>query len=380
MITMFNAFTEEVDDVAAAIEEIRSQLDISHFKKNSLGILHCYPDFVETGVVKGLSELLDFPVVGCSTSSQGMARVNASLVLTLSVLTSDDVNFAAGVSEPVDDDMPQAVADLYHRLFAEPPRMLLTFVPFMLTLGGDEFVEQLDQLSGGIPAFGTQPISDEPDFSNCFTFYNGESYVSSLVLVGLYGAVDPIFLQTSIYAENILKPRAVVTGAHKNILSSLNDMSTQAYLESVGLIQKNSMSSLVSTPFVIDLADGSRLIRTCLTGDGQGGAILCGHVPVGARLGFAIMESDDIIKSTGEVTQEAVGKAQGRVMLMYSCAARVWSLGGNNRAEVAKVQEIIGDAVPYYFACSGGEVSPQWLENGQVTNHLQNDSLVICVL
>ena len=52
MIKMFSAFTEEIDDVDAAISEILSQLDLEHsLMQNSIGILHCYHEFIDSGVV-----------------------------------------------------------------------------------------------------------------------------------------------------------------------------------------------------------------------------------------------------------------------------------------------------------------------------------------
>jgi hypothetical protein len=66
-------------------------------------------------------------------------------------------------------------------------------------------------------------------------------------------------------------------------------------------------------------------------------------------------------------------------MLMYSCAGRNWCLGMNPLAEHEKVKECLGDT-PYHFAYSGGEIFPSRLADGRVVNHLQNDSLIICIL
>jgi hypothetical protein len=50
-------------------------------------------------------------------------------------------------------------------------------------------------------------------------------------------------------------------------------------------------------------------------------------------------------------------------------------------AEHEKVKECVGTGdTPYHFVYSGGEIFPSRLGDGRVVNHLQNDSLIICIL
>ena len=44
MITMYTARTSEIDEISEAIDEIKSQIDLSSLKKHSGGILYCHPD------------------------------------------------------------------------------------------------------------------------------------------------------------------------------------------------------------------------------------------------------------------------------------------------------------------------------------------------
>ena len=53
-----------------AVSEILEQLDVEHtLLAHSLGILHCYSEFCENGIVKAICEKLPFDVVGNTTSS-----------------------------------------------------------------------------------------------------------------------------------------------------------------------------------------------------------------------------------------------------------------------------------------------------------------------
>jgi hypothetical protein len=49
-------------------------------------------------------------------------------------------------------------------------------------------------------------------------------------------------------------------------------------------------------------------------------------------------------------------------------------------AEHEAAAACIQGAAPYHFAYSGGEIFPERLADGRIVNHLQNDSLIICVL
>jgi small ligand-binding sensory domain FIST len=384
MIKMITAFTEEVDDADAAAAEVLEQLDLEHqLLANSVGIIHCFSDFAESGVVKAVSEKLPFDTAGSVTISVSASLKLSEIGLSVTVLTSDDVRFVSGVSPAVEDSVDVPLTELYNKISAEPgekPAMLMPFIPFLVNVGGDEFIEKLDALSGGVPAFGTLAISHEPDYSRSYVLYNGEYYPASMALVALAGNVAPEFLSVSVGDENILKQKAVVTGVNRNILQSVNNMPAVNYLESIGIVKGGDVSGLQSMPFIIYLEDGSTLIRACIGGTGDGSLILCGAVPVNSTIALSTMGFEDVVTSTDAKVREALAAAKGRGgILMYSCAGRNWCLGMQPLAEHEKVKECLA-GTPYHFVYSGGEIFPARIGDGRVVNHLQNDSLIICIL
>jgi hypothetical protein len=380
---MFTAFTEEMDDIDFALSEIMEQLNLDSLMDNSIGLVHCHGNFVDSGVVEALGKKLPFDTVGCSTLSVSSSGHIGPMALEITVLTSDSVRFAAGASRPIEDDMNGPVEELYERLIApmpEKPSLLIPFIPFLMNIGGDEFIEKLDGLSGGLPAFGTLAFTHETDFSKNYTFHNGEIFSSSLVLLTLTGDVNPVFLSVSISPGSVLKQKAVITGINRNVLRTVNNMPAMEYLESIGLAKNGVVSRLESAPFIVYLEDGSKLVRACAGAAGDGGVILCGSAPLNSTFAIASMNYDDVVGSTGEKVTEALSLANGRGLMMYSCAGRNWALGLRTMAEHETVRERVGDAVPYHFTYSGGEIFPERLENGRTVNHLQNDSLIICIL
>jgi hypothetical protein len=385
MIKLLTAVTEEIDDEEAAVADILEQLDPDHsLLANSLGILHGYSEFCENGIVKALCGKLPFDVVGTTTTNLSVAGRVSEMGLLLTVLTSDTVQFKSGVSGEVGNSAGGPVTELYKRLIdplAQKPALLLTFIPFMRTLGGDEFIAQIDALSGGIPAFGTIAISNDIDLNRCYTIHNGEYYPAALVLVALTGDVDPVFMSISVREEAILKQNAIITGVNRNIIETINNMNARAYLESIGLAGDDTVTGMESTPVVIDLEDGSRLIRAILDSNEKGEVILSGVVPVNSTLAIATITVNDVVDTAAEIAAKIARAARGRGgSLMYSCVARYWTLGLQSRAEHEAVAAHIGDTAPYHLVYSGGEIVPQVLSSGKVVNHLQNESLIICIL
>jgi hypothetical protein len=372
-----------VDDPKVAAEEIlRGLEEKGGLLKNTVGIVHCYPDFVETGALRAVCEALPFDTAGVTTMSLSAPGIVSTIGLTVSALTSDDVMFSSGVSESTRGDMQSAVGGLCKRVVSKlpgEPKLLLAYVPFLMSTGGDEFLAEIDKHTGGLPVFGTLPISDEEDYSNSLTIYNGVAYEDALVLIGLAGDVEPAFLCTSVHTDSILSPEGVVTMSDRNILGEINSMPVEDYFESIGLSERGHLEALVSTPFLAELPDGSTVTRCCFGSDGGGGAVLGGNIPEGARLNFAVLSPNDVISTTSAMVKKALAGHRDGGALMYSCCARNWSLGINATAEHEAVADIAGDDMPWTMAYSGGELFPQQHADG-FFNRMQNSSMIVCLL
>jgi hypothetical protein len=315
--------------------------------------------------------------------SESVPGVISQLGLTLTVLTSDDVRFVSGVSDPVEGDPDGPVEALYSRLVAgltEKPALLMPFFPFMVNVGGDEFIAALDKVSGGLPAFGTLAVSGEMDMSNMFVIYNEGYYPASLALLALLGDVNPAFFSVSVTDENILKAKAVVTETDRNLLRRVNNIPAVKYFESLGIVSGDKIDGIRTMPIIVYLEDGSKLIRACVDATDDGSAVLCGAVPVKSTIALSTMGQEDVIRSTEAILRDVAAVSRGKGVLMYSCAGRNYALGIKWMAEHETARACIGGDTPYSFSYSGGEIFPERLADGKTVNHLQNDSVIICVL
>jgi hypothetical protein len=390
MINMISAFTEEIDDVNLAISEISGQLGKHKLKKNSIGILHCYHEFIDSGVVKALSEELPFDIIGTTVPYACLPGKASSMGLMLNIFTGDDVNFFTGISDPIDGgnlipSTEKLCADIGAKLKDdEKLPLLMAFGPFMhvLQINGDDFVDTISGFFPDSPIFGAFSQSEEIDFSKSNVLYNGKNYGNAAALIAFTGNIEPSFLTISVPEENILGELAVVTKSKGNIINTINEMSVRDYVTSIGLLKPNDdMAALYATPMIATLKDGSTIVRVCIGGDGQGGAIMGGHVPVGAKIGVTMLELSDTVSTSDEIAKKAKGVSNGRNIIVYSCIARLEFLGTKQRELEAKTMcDIIGDSASFFLAYSGGEIFPERLPSGKFANHLQNYSLVVCIL
>jgi len=393
MIKMFSAFTEEIDDVDAAVSDILKQLDLEKsLMKNSVGILHCYHEFIDSGVVKTLCEKVPFDVIGITVPYVRLPGKASSMGLMLNVLTGDDVSFITGISDPIDvggGNLKQATEKLCSGISARQKKeeklpMLMAFGPFMhvLKINGDDFVGNISSFFPNVPVFGAFAFSNEIDFSKCYILYNGQSYENTAGLIAFTGNVNPSFLTISVPEKNIIGELATVTKSAGNIIQTINGVSAEDYVISIGLVDgKGELEKLYTTPMIAKLDDGSIIVRVCIGGDGQGGAVMGGHVPEGAKIGFAMLELSDIVSTSTDISKKTLEIMDGRSIIVYSCMARLDFLGTNQRElESKNICGIFGDLNCFYLAYSGGEIFPHQLPDGKFVNHLQNFSIIVCAL
>ena len=136
MINMYTARTSEIDEIDEALAEIESQIDFTALKKNSGGLIFCHIDFVESGVVAALCEMLPFDVIGMTSMANADEHGYSLFELSLTVLTSDEVSMTAS-----------AIADFLHQ------------GADMIVVTGGMSVDPDDRTPAAIRASGAQILS-----------------------------------------------------------------------------------------------------------------------------------------------------------------------------------------------------------------------------
>lgn len=381
MIKSYTAVTREIDDSGAAVREILESLDTDkNLLKNSIGIISCFSEFDDTGVLKAICDALPFDCIGSTTCLCSAGNETDQVLLAINVLTSDDCVFKTALipmTESYEESIESELTPILGST-AEKPALILSFLPLIQTLGGDSIISVLDRVSGGVPLFGTAAVDHNVDYSTAKTIYNGEAFREATVLGLVYGEVKISFEISSIDKSKIKNQKALITESNGNILIGVNGKSALTYLQEIGLTKDELSMGLGILPLVIDHRDGTRpIVRAVFALTPEGHAVCGGTMPLDAALSIGVISRDDVLQTT----ENALGSfvEQGSTVLCYSCIARFIVLGMDNAAEAEITSKIAGD-YPYLYACSGGEICPLPDSTGKLRNFFHNFTNVICKL
>ena len=389
MIKTMTAYTSEVDDEDIAIEEICSQLDLDGLKKNTIGIVACHYEFIHSGVFKAVCDALPFSITGTISSGQAGPDTADALVLTLTVMTSDDVQFEHIITPSLLNEPAKVISDSYAAAVKEnneknkKPALILTFAPFILQNCGDEYVNVITEVSGGVPCFGTLAVDDTLDFVNCFMLANGEHYTDRMSLILIYGDVTPKFFIAHISESRLLDKSAVVTKSEGHVLMEVNDRPIINYLEDLGLVEASESQYAMSTvPFLLDYEDGTpRVSKVFIMLTPEKYALCAGAMPEGSTLYMTVTNKDDVILTTGEAVDTILKECGGASLLLaYSCICRSITLGSDQFKELELLREKVGLTLPFMMANSGGEICPTQLSDNKAINRFHNNAFIACLI
>jgi hypothetical protein len=388
MIRTLTACTSEIDDVELAVSEILEQLDMDGLLGNTVGILTCFADFVESETVKAICDALPFCVVGSTTLGNSTRGSVGTMLLTLMVLTSDDVSFSVGLSEPLLSEDPAPLRAAYKSAVAELPEkpvLLVSFAPLLMNVGGDFYVNAFAEISEGIPNFGMISVDHNNDYNEARIFHNGEAYPNRYAFILFSGNVNPRFFMGSISAAKLFHDKGLVTASQGNQLQTVNGRPVIDYLTSLGLTLdvNGTIVGINSFPFIIDYNDGTTpVVRAMFANTPEGYAVCGGDIPVGATLSVGAIDANEIIATTTEALNSALALDNPDCLLMFSCVGRYFSMGYEPLSEMERVRDIMeANSLPYQFTYSGGEICPVYARDDEsITNRNHNDTFVICAL
>jgi hypothetical protein len=397
MIRVLTASTENIDDLDAAVNDIKTQLDTdAKLLKNTVGIIACHYEFADAGTVKAICDALPFEVCGTISSMQGLVDVSANLLLTLMVLTSDDISFKTVFTSPLrgpfpaeEGSMAGAVRKAYRASAPadRKPCLIFVYAPFMMENSGDEYVDILTDVSGGAPCFGTLAVDDTANFSECYLLYNGEKYRDRMAMILVYGDLTPKFFLATLSENKFFDKPALITSSSGHILKEVNGRPISEYFESIGLTKASETSyAMSSLPFMVDYNDGTPPVsKVFISLNKERQAICAGTMPEGSTLYIGVFDKDDVLLTSRNAVKEALNSIDNSSgILIYSCISRNMSLGSELFAEIKLVQNEIGRKIPFLMAYSGGEICPTLIKQSSAKgetaiNRFHNNTFILCI-
>jgi hypothetical protein len=386
MIKTFTLFTKEIDDPDIAVEEITAQLQNNTLLKNSIGIIACHADSISSGVVKAVCKSLPFRTVGTTTLSNMTPDSSGEILLSLFVITGDDVNFAPGLTEPILDENERPVVMAYNdaeSALGAKPSLILSFAPLLMNVGGDFFVDSIAKASGGVPNFGTVTVDHTMDYHRAQIIYNGEAFSNRYAFVAVSG-ITPKFVVTSIGGEKSLQDKGVVTAAKGNQLVSVNNIPVLDYLVELGIIRNDpaSLQAVNHYPFIVDYGDGTTpVVRVIFAFTPEGAAVCGGNIPVGAVLKVGSIDAGEVVSSTEATLKKVTAQPGINGILMFSCVGRYYTPGFSPVSEMEVVSALMKETdIQYQYIISGGEFCPMYNEDGTIIRNCHhNDTIVMCL-
>jgi hypothetical protein len=384
MIAMYTARTAEIDEADAAIAEIKSQIDFSALKKNTGGLIFCHLDFIDSGVAAALCRELPFPVIGMTSLASADAQGYSLFELTLTILTSDDVTFTAGMTHGITrENYTDEINQLYQRIRGKTehdPALILTFMPYMQGVSGHEVVAAMNGACGGIPLWGSITSSVDFNYQTVHTLCNGENLPTGVAMMFLNGPINPRFISSSIPERNISGNRAVITRSEGAVLKEINDMPVLQYLTQIGLVINKE--NITTTPIMVYFGNSEKPVALGFYALYEDGSVLTADaVPVGTSCAIGSIDAPGIFESAEAGLGQILSYADRQATLLLPCVTRYLMLAPEQEGELQLVKEkLTRDGHPFMMGYSGGEICPLPDRSGKLHNRFHNYTFCACVL
>ncbi len=384
MISMYTARTAEIDEIDEAIAEIQSQIDPAMLKKHSCGLIFCHIDFVESGMVAALCEVLPFDVIGMTSMASLDERGYSLFELTLTVLTSDEASFSAGMTGSINHNNYQAEIDgLYSRMRAQTqsdPSMIISFMPYIRDVGGYEVVAAMDAACHGIPIWGSITNSIDFNYETVQTVCNGDALTAGLAMMLIHGPVEPKFIVSSLPAHNIANNRAIITKSEGATLYEINDLPVLEYLANIGLII--TKENITTTPLMVYYDGATEPVALGFYTLFDDGSVLTGgEMPVGTSFSVGSIDAQGIFESAETGLAQILACPDRGATLLLPCVTRYIMLAPDQESELRLIQETLSaSGKPFMMGYSGGEICPMPDGEGRLRNRFHNYSFCACLL
>jgi hypothetical protein len=387
MIKVLTSCTSELDSPEKAVQDILRQLDMkNNLLKNSVGLLFCRSQFIEMGVMEKVCKSLPFDVLGCTSMYFAVPDYAGEIMLTVTVLTSDDTEFATGLCDPLIPENTEACISAAYQKTASAlkgtPDLIFAFPPTILNLTIDMMVAALDHSCGGLPFFGTLALDQDVYIRNPQTIYKGTAYSDRMGLLLFKGSVKPRFFFQRFPEKSALAQNAAITAANGPQLISINNKPAAAFLQEVGLMQKNKNDYTQAIPLVIENGDGTNPEVVVVQDITPNGTLLCSRrVPVGGVINIGAITADYVLESARTLIHDIKEHGDGTGLFIVSCFLRSIVLGGGAGPEVKLIQkELASFPGAYLYLNSGGELCPRYKSSGETENQALQYTIVACKL
>ncbi|MGM9539704.1 FIST C-terminal domain-containing protein [Anaerovibrio sp.] len=395
----FNIYTEEIDVLAEAVEQIRvafleKEREIGGLRKNTAAIIFADGDTDIQELMDRLAEIYSFPMLASSTIVSFDGRHgHLDTGINMLVLTADDVEFSAAASGEIGDDglgeeIRTAYAEAAGRLH-EPPGLIIAYNVMLAPYTGDDVVSAFDAASGGVPLFGGQATGD---FSTAEVFVAADRAcrkhgAAMLLLAG--SGLEKIHAVCEFAVTDERAFEGIVTGCRGCTISEVDEQPVLESLDSLGVTCGQDgvvQIQYITTPFLLteEREDGGKvtMLRNLISIDRQAGTIsLLGNVRKGSRISMVAAGRDrmaDSVRHTIDMLLQEADAGKRRTVLCSSCLTRYMALRPRKLEELSRYWWENGGTLSVLGMYSAGEYFPQNFQGqGAVYNVFHNSAMAM---
>ena len=395
------AVTHEIDHLEQSAQELVAQIESKlPLLKHSIGIVYCDADVDVAALGALLNAKMGIDIVGLTTTAT-IERHNGynDMGILFTVLTADDVDFAVGsTGELAQETFPAVIKEAYAAARTQvpaDPALILAFAPYIADLTSENYVEQLDEASGGVPIFGGV-ATDHYDLQYQKTFLNGQAFTRGLVFILLSGNVKPVFAIDHRFGVQTQR-RGVITKSVGNSVLEVDGQPFKAFVESIVPVPDEEVVvfHFQSTPFVVELPDYEqdetpvvRALTTVNHETGAGGFL--SKMPEGSVIYLNEFQRNELSESCKTGLTNVIERMQAQPDYEYSmlfvstCNARHLIMADDKSLEAKTINEGL-NAFPQGLNAMGfygfGEICPTGIRaDGTYKNRFHNISLAICAI
>ncbi len=370
-------YTEEIDDLREAAEDLCAQAGKISLKKNTLALLFAEEDCDYPALYRLLSARWSFPVMGGTSlamllAEQGCCRTGISVLL----LTAEDCDFAVGMTGELNNrncrgEIGRLCAALRERL-PSPPKLALTYGGMVASeenAPGDQVIFAMEELLGkDVPIYGGI-ASDGFAFNNYRVFCGDRVSRSGQAIALISGNIDPIFISTTSVVNRAAVSYPVTKAQSNKVIQLGNGTFVDALRhENMEVSKQHVVGDYFLSPFVlsVDLGNGdvAEITRTLsLLNLETGTGVFLGEVPEGSILRLGLLDRKDVLKSVEQATEKildtlARSGVERHTLLCHSCAARFLAMANNTTAEAEICRARLPEGISFLGMYGNGEFCP----------------------
>ena len=369
-------YTEEIDDLEEAAEELFAQAEQFAFCKNSLAILFTEEETEYPELYRLLSAKWDFPIIGCTAMAMLLGKEGyCNTGISVMLLSADDCSFTVGMTDELNvNNYEEQIGDTYRALLAQTDAEVKLVISYggMLTkeedVAGDNLVSALNAAADGVPIYGGT-ASDGFSFDGFRVFCNGQVTKNGQVMALVTGEIRPKFVRVN-SVENMASFSYEVTQSRNNVVYRLGNGTLLDALKKEDMVvdKADLLGDYLLSPFVVTVKQGDgefvEVARNLSVLNQETGAgSFLGVIPEGAILNIGIINRADVKKSVEQAFDTIFQQIQEseypyRTLLCNSCCARFLALASNTSAEVEAFEGRLPEGISLMGLYAYGEYCP----------------------